>query len=109
PEGATYRMPDRGTAPGLALRSGQARLYAVPGVPSEMRGMLEEWILPELAGLAGPATLVSRTIRLTGVAESKVAEMLDDLFLSSANPTGAYLAGPGEVKVRLTASAPTRP
>jgi nicotinamide-nucleotide amidase len=109
PEGARHRMPDRGTAPGLAVQAGDGtRLYAVPGVPSEMRGMMQSWILPELAELAGPATLVSRTLRLSGIAESKVAETLDDLFHGSANPSVAYLAGSGEVKVRLSAKAPTR-
>jgi nicotinamide-nucleotide amidase len=58
--------------------------------------------------MAGPAALVSRTIKATGIAESKVAEVLDDLFRSSSNPTVAYLASSGEVKVRLTAKASSR-
>src|SRR5207245_7969368 len=70
--------------------------------------MMERAILPELAELAGPAALVSRTIRATGIAESKVAETLDDLFQRSANPSVAYLASSGEVKVRITAKAATR-
>jgi len=65
-------------------------------------------ILPELAQEAGPSALVSRVIRATGIAESKVAELLDDLFRGSANPTVAYLASSGEVKVRLTAKAASR-
>jgi nicotinamide-nucleotide amidase len=83
-----------------------SRLYAVPGVPSEMREMMEGAILPELRELSG-ATIVSRTIRCTGVGESRVAELLDDLFEASRNPTVAYLASVGEVKVRVTAKAPT--
>jgi competence/damage-inducible protein CinA-like protein len=106
PEGATYIMPKRGTAPGLAAQlPGGRRLYAVPGVPAEMREMLENPILPWLRRLSG-STLVSRTIRCTGIGESLVAEILDDLFRASANPSVAYLASSGEVKVRLTAKAP---
>jgi nicotinamide-nucleotide amidase len=41
------------------------------------------------------------------MAESRIAELLDDLFASSTNPTVAYLAGGGEVRVRLTAKAAT--
>jgi nicotinamide-nucleotide amidase len=109
PEGARYILPDRGTAPGLAVTTPEGRrVYAVPGVPAEMREMLTGTILPELAALAGPAALVSRTIRATGIAESRVAEILDDLFVSSTNPTVAYLASSGEVKVRLTAKASRR-
>jgi nicotinamide-nucleotide amidase len=109
PEGARYIVPGRGTAPGLICETPEGkRVYAVPGVPAEMREMMSETILPELAKLAGPSTLVNRTIKVTGMAESRVAELLDDLFRSSINPTVAYLASAGEVKVRLTSKAPSR-
>jgi nicotinamide-nucleotide amidase len=107
PEGVRYILPDRGTAPGLIARSAEKRVYAVPGVPAEMREMMTGAILPELAVLAGPSTILSRTIRLTGVAEARTAEVLGDLFRSSTNPTLAYLATSGEVRVRLTAKAAT--
>ena len=64
-------------------------------------------ILPELAALAGPATIVSRTLRSASLGESRVAERLRDLFEASSNPSVAYLASSSEVKVRLTAKAPT--
>jgi nicotinamide-nucleotide amidase len=108
PEGARYIRPRRGTAPGLVAEVDGRRVYALPGVPGEMREMVEGTIVPELAALAGPAALVSRILRCTGIAESKVAELLDDLFHSVTNPTVAYLAGGGEVKVRLSAKAATR-
>src|SRR5438876_7641204 len=69
-----------------------------------MREMMRGTILPELREAAGPAALVSRVLRCTGIAESKVAELLDDLFRASENPTVAFLASSGEVKIRLTAS-----
>jgi nicotinamide-nucleotide amidase len=109
PRGARYILPQRGTAPGLICETEDGRrVYVVPGVPAEMREMMEGTILPELAALAGPSALVSRTIRVTGMPESKVAEVLDDLFQASENPSLAYLASSGEVKVRLTAKAPSR-
>jgi nicotinamide-nucleotide amidase len=97
PAGGRYILPDRGTAPGLVFETeGGKRVYAVPGVPAEMKEMMTGTILPELARLGGPSALVSRTIRVTGIAESKVAEILDDLFRDSTNPTVAYLASSGE-------------
>ena len=109
PEGLRTIMPDRGTAPGLVAELPDGtRLYAVPGVPLEMVEMMEGTILPELASLAGPATIVSRTLRSASLGESRVAEMLRDLFVASANPSVAYLASSGEVKVRLTAKASQR-
>jgi nicotinamide-nucleotide amidase len=108
PEGARVILPDRGTAPGLAVEIEAARLYALPGVPAEMREMMEGTVLRELSSLVGPAAIASRIVRCVGISESRVAELTDDLFRASANPTVAYLAGGGEVKVRLTAKARSR-
>lgn len=105
PVGGRYIAPERGTAPGLVVSVGAATVYALPGVPVEMREMMEGTVLPELAALAGPSSLVSRTLRCYGLAESKISELLDDLYHGSSNPTVAYLAGGGEVQVRLTAKA----
>ena len=108
PAGARPIVPERGTAPGLAVELADGtRMYVVPGVPAEMREMMEGTILPELRDRTG-ATIVSRVVRSTGVGESRVAEVLRDLFEGSANPTVAYLASSGEVKVRVTAKAATR-
>ena len=109
PEGMRTITPVRGTAPGLVAElPGGKRIYAVPGVPVEMEEMMEGTILPELASLAGPATIVSRTLRSASLGESRVAEILRDLFEASSNPSVAYLASSSEVKVRLTAKASTR-
>jgi nicotinamide-nucleotide amidase len=107
PQGARYILPERGTAPGLVveLEAGR-RLYAVPGVPAEMREMLEGVLIPELKELVGPAGIVSRVLKVAGLPEARVGEMLQDLFEASTNPTVAYLASAGEVRVRLTAKAP---
>lgn len=107
PEGAGWIVPDRGTAPGLIVDlPDDVRLYAVPGVPDEMREMMTGSILPQLRARAGGA-IVSRVVRVAGLGESAVAERLADLFAASTNPSVAYLASMGEVKVRLTAKAPT--
>lgn len=108
PEGARYVLPERGTAPGLVVERDGRRVYAVPGVPAEMREMLHGTILPELRRLAGASTIASRTIKAAGMPEAQVAELLEDLFDSLEGPTVAYLAGSGEVRVRLTAKAESR-
>jgi nicotinamide-nucleotide amidase len=109
PAGARTILPQRGTAPGLIvdLASG-ARIYAMPGVPDEMVEMMTGTILPELAARAGDGVIASRVLRITGMGESAVGEVLGDLFDGSTNPTVAYLASMGEVKVRLTAKASSR-
>ena len=109
PDGLGTITPTLGSAPGLtaALPDGR-RIYAVPGVPAEMREMMVGTILPELEELAGPAAIVSRVLRSASLGESSVAEILHDLFEASVNPSVAYLASSSEVKVRLTAKARTR-
>ncbi|HEX2025248.1 MAG TPA: CinA family nicotinamide mononucleotide deamidase-related protein, partial [Actinomycetota bacterium] len=108
PDGARYVLPERGTAPGLIVDADRGRVYAVPGVPAEMREMMEGVILPELEAEIGPQGIVSRVLRVVGLPEARIGELLDDLFQRSQNPTVAYLASAGEVRVRLTAKAGNR-
>jgi nicotinamide-nucleotide amidase len=108
PRGARTIENDRGSAPGLvADLPGGVRVYALPGVPTEMTAMMRSRVLPDLGVTIGAAVVRSRTLRCVGIGESKVAETLADLFPSSTNPSLAYLASAGEVKVRLTAKADT--
>jgi len=106
PEGAVLLPNAKGTAPGLRLKVGAAWVVALPGVPQEMLPMLEEQVIPFLAAEAGAGgVLQSRLIRCWGESESGIAERLADLYESSTNPTVAFLASGGEIKVRLTARA----
>ncbi len=109
PEGAVLLANPKGTAPGIRMRIGDAWVFSVPGVPAEMTPMLDDDILPFLRAEAGEgAVVVSRLIRTWGGSESRIAEIVADLYESSSNPTLAFLASSGEIKVRLTAKAATR-
>jgi nicotinamide-nucleotide amidase len=73
--------------------------------------MLERVVLPDLAARAGEGrAIVSRTLRTAGVGESRLAERLTPLWeeAGAGEVTLAYLASPGEVRVRLTAVGATR-
>jgi nicotinamide-nucleotide amidase len=112
PEGATPIEQRIGTAPGLICPVGDQVIYAVPGVPYEMREMLERAVLPDLALRAGvTGVIVSRVLRTWGAAESAVAEMLQgriDALQTDGNPTIAFLASGIEgIKVRITARGDT--
>ena len=110
PEGSTAIPNPVGTAPGLVVEHDGKVIYAVPGVPSEMERMLHAEVLPDLARRSGEtASIVSRVIRVGGMAESAVGEALDPAWsrLGAGDVTMAFLAGGGEVRVRLTAKAPS--
>jgi len=108
PEGGVQLPNTKGTAPGIALEHDGTWIFALPGVPEEMTALLDDEVMPRLRRVAGgPAIVKSRLLRSWGMSESQVAELLDDLFQSSTNPSVAFLASSGEIKVRLTAKANT--
>jgi nicotinamide-nucleotide amidase len=116
PVGATIIPQTRGTAPGLicpvTVDGVDKVVYAVPGVPNEMKEMVQRAVLPDLRRRSGDAgVIVSRTLRTWGESESGLNERLDPLISrldEAGNPTLAFLASGWEgLKVRLTAKAAT--
>ena len=116
PVGAELIRQTRGTAPGLicpvVVDGVEKVIYAVPGVPHEMKDMLERAVLPDLRRRNGdPSVIVSRTLRTWGESESGLNERLDpviDELEAAGTPTLAFLASGWEgIKVRLTAKAPS--
>jgi nicotinamide-nucleotide amidase len=107
PEGALIIEQSWGTAPGLIVEHGAGVIYAVPGVPAEMEDMLARAVLPDLLQRSGePSQIVSRVVRTAGVSESTIAEQLRDVWdILGGETTMAFLAGGGEVRIRLTAKA----
>jgi len=106
PEGAELIENPKGTAPGLALSHRGKWIFALPGVPAEMVELFTTAVIPRLRQASGASeTLVNRIIRTWGRSESRTAELLDDLYQGSVNPSLAYLASAGEIKVRITAKA----
>ena len=116
PVGATVIPQTRGTAPGLIcpvrIDGRETVVYAVPGVPHEMRDMVQRAVLPDLLARSGEsAVIASRTLRTWGESESGLNEQLDGVIArldEIGNPTLAFNASGWEgIKVRLTAKAPT--
>lgn len=106
PSGAELLPNPKGTAPGLAIDHKGTLIFCVPGVPQEMELLLNNELLPRLGVRAGKdEVLASRILRSWGRSESDIAEVLDDLYTGSINPSVAFLASAGEIKVRLTAKA----
>ncbi|MGH7673005.1 MAG: competence/damage-inducible protein A [Gemmatimonadales bacterium] len=106
PEGATVLPNPRGTAPGLWLEDERGRVAVLlPGVPSEMRGLLVEELLPRVAPRTGDPTRVvlSRTVRTTGVPESALAERIGPVEEEIAPLTLAYIPSTDGVDLRVTA------
>ncbi|MEX2109800.1 MAG: competence/damage-inducible protein A [Gemmatimonadaceae bacterium] len=109
PAGAKILTNRHGTAPGIWLEDDRGRWVAMlPGVPREMRGMLEEELLPAVIARAGAGSaIVSGTLRTTGIAESALADLLGKDFLGPRDTELgslplAYLPGVAGVDLRVT-------
>jgi competence/damage-inducible protein CinA-like protein len=105
PAGAESLPNPRGTAPGIGLEIEGTWIFALPGVPKEMEGMLDEQVIPRITecfGLTG--VILTRNIRVDGIGESRVDALIRDLEEQS-NPTVGLAAQKGYVLVRITAKA----
>ena len=109
PDGAELLTNPKGTAPGLVLEHDSTLIFCIPGVPAEMEYLLLTEVIPRITAAAGDeSVLVNRLIRTWGRSESDVAELLDDLYSGSTNPSVAFLASQGEIKIRISAKANSR-
>jgi nicotinamide-nucleotide amidase len=104
PSGARPIEPE-GTAPGFYVEDGSSILFALPGVPWEMEAMLAKTVLPVMAERAGGGVTLSRQILVVGLGESHTHQKIKDLVAAQTNPTIAFLAGGGQVRLRVTAKA----
>jgi nicotinamide-nucleotide amidase len=110
PVGARFIDQMPGTAPGLVCPVGDQVIYAVPGVPREMRDMVLGTVLPDLRRRMGKSAIIrSRVLRTWGESESGLAEMLAERIAgldAVGNPTLAFQASGVEgLKIRITAKA----
>jgi nicotinamide-nucleotide amidase len=93
-----------GTAPGWWVERPDGRIIvALPGPPREMRPMWADWVLPRLDARGPARDQEVRTLRLTGIGESQVAERLGESLLRAANPVIATYARSDAVDVRIAA------
>jgi nicotinamide-nucleotide amidase len=103
PRGATVLRNKWGTAPGLWLEGPPGLTVMLPGVPSEMRKLLEFEVVPRLAGRTTGTVVRSRLVRTTAIPESTLAERMGDFEREIAPLTLAYLPGLEGVDLRFTA------
>jgi nicotinamide-nucleotide amidase len=103
PRGATVLRNRWGTAPGLWLEGPPGLTVMLPGVPSEMRKLLEAEVAPRLAAQAHGSVVRSRVVRTTAIPESALAERMGEVETEIAPLTLAYLPGTHGVDLRLTA------
>lgn len=107
PSGGVALANPLGTAPGLWLKLPTGLLIALPGVPREMRAIMECFVLPRLRRLPGLDVIETRTLRTIGIVELKIQSCLEQLHIPTHVQIGLY-PSLRAVDIRLTATGASR-
>ncbi|HTY41029.1 MAG TPA: competence/damage-inducible protein A [Thermoanaerobaculia bacterium] len=99
--GARVLQNPRGTAPGFWAENGGVELIVLPGVPSEMREIMEDSVLPVLRERAGGVVGRRRVLRIAGMGESAVEQLVAPVYARWKDDPVTILASPGEVQLHL--------
>jgi len=105
PVGAAAIENEMGTAPGLMVERDGRLLLALPGVPKEMRHMLETAVLPRVKAMGRGQAIVVRRLRCYGTGESTVAEMVGEAMRRGRNPLVNCTASAGIITLEIVAAA----
>ncbi len=108
PRDCTAIQNHQGTAPGYVFERDGKFFVVMPGVPHEMKAMMEEFVLPRLKTKAAGSVIRHRVLRTTGIAESFLAERIGDvrqLFPANSGTSLAFLPNPRGVVLRITVKA----
>ena len=108
PQGSRPIFNPHGTAPGVDLTApssagGFCRVFALPGVPDEMREMWHGTLVNELTALAGKRLIRHRVIRSFGIGESDLEAMLPDLIRRGRTPSVGITVSAATISLRITA------
>lgn len=104
PKSAEILFNKMGTAPGMWFEKEGKVLVSMPGVPHEMKYLMEAEVLPKLSERSDVEQIVHKTILTIGEGESILAEQLESIIESfPENIKVAFLPGLGQVRIRLTA------
>jgi len=108
PEGAKIIINQYGTAPAMILEKENKIICSFPGVPHEMKNLIEENLIPYLKEKFPPSMIKkSKILKVTGLGESSVNELIRDYINKQTNFTFGIYANPEDIQVQITTQAPT--
>ena len=105
--GAETLPNPNGSAPGMFLEHEGTLVALLPGPPREMKPMFEQSVAPRLTEKAGGVCVVRRVLRVVGLGESALDELIAPIYTTYANPQTTILFNRAEIEVNLTAQSPT--
>lgn len=102
-EGADILPNDRGTAPGQWIEDSGRYVMLLPGPPHELKAMFTRQCLPRLARCVPPRVIRSVVLRVTGMGESDLDQLIAPVYKKYANPVTTVLAAAGDLQVHFRA------
>lgn len=103
PESCTVLLNKAGTAPGMWFKKESKIYISIPGVPFEMKYLMEHEILPRIKDLGAGRAIYHKTINTHGLPESILAKTIEDWETAlPVNIKLAYLPNPMAVRLRLS-------
>lgn len=100
-DGGRLLMNAKGTAPGQMFEREGKVLVLLPGPPREMIPLLEREVLPLVEARASGERIVMRIIRVAGMGESDVEQLVAPIYKPFSNPVTTILGGASEVELQL--------
>jgi nicotinamide-nucleotide amidase len=106
PEGAIPVENPNGTAPSFIVEDPRGVIFALPGVPFELKWLFDNQVMPYVQGKFKLSEIITyRVLKVADLGESSVDDRIGPLIANSRNPTVGVLAHPGQVDVRIAAKA----
>lgn len=105
PKDSTVIPNSVGTAPGMLFERDNKYFFVMPGVPYEMKEMIDSWIVPFLEKKIVGSIVRHRTLKTTGIGESMLAHEIGnirDIIGTDGSVTLAFLPNPMGTKLRIT-------
>lgn len=106
-EGAAILPNDRGTAPGQWIEESDHVVVLLPGPPNELKAMFLRQCLPRLARIVPKQVIQSIVMRVAGMPESDLDQLISPVYKKYENPVTTILAAAGDIQVHLRAQCAT--
>ena len=105
--GAEMLPNDRGTAPGQWIEESGSHAMLLPGPPHEMKAMFTRQCLPRLARIVPRQAIRTLVLRVTGMPESDLDQLIAPVYKKYDNPATTILAAAGDLQIHLRARCST--
>ncbi|HEV8483942.1 MAG TPA: competence/damage-inducible protein A [Blastocatellia bacterium] len=105
PRGASVLPNPNGTAPGMKADENGKLVVLLPGPPRENQPMFDNYIMPDLEKMSRGVRIAKRVLKVTGIGESQLDDVIAPIYSQYTNPTTTILFTDSEIEIHLTATA----